>query len=174
MQEGTPWAGGVYRITLEFPDTYPMNPPKCQFDPAIFHPNIFSSGAVCLSILSAEKDWKPSLTVVQILLGIQDLLGAPNHRDPANGFANNLFMNNRPEYEIKVRAEAQKYAPGAAVSSSCSEVELAAPRQQIAAPPVVSEQHQIESDEALARRMQLEWMQQGGSDSEQGGSDSDG
>ncbi len=79
-----------------------------------------------------------------------------------------------------MRAEAQKYTPGAAVvglssvSSSCSEVELAAPRQQIAAPPVVSEQHQIESDEALARRMQLEWMQQGGSDSEQGGSDSDG
>ncbi len=41
------------------------------FTPVIFHPNIYPSGTVCLSILSEDKDWKPAITVKQILLGIQ-------------------------------------------------------------------------------------------------------
>lgn len=40
---------------------------------------------VCLSILDADKGWRPSITVKQILLGIQDLLDTPNALDPANG-----------------------------------------------------------------------------------------
>jgi len=51
-----------------------MQPPKCKFVPVIFHPNIYPSGTVCLSILDAEKDWRPSLTLKDILLGIQKLL----------------------------------------------------------------------------------------------------
>ena len=38
------------------------------------HPNIYPSGTVCLSILDEEKDWKSSLTIKHILLGIQKLL----------------------------------------------------------------------------------------------------
>ena len=34
-------------------------PPKCRFTPPIYHPNIFPSGTVCLSILNAEKDYTP-------------------------------------------------------------------------------------------------------------------
>jgi ubiquitin-protein ligase len=44
------------------------------FVPALFHPNVYPSGTVCLSILNEEKDWKPSISVPQILLGIQELL----------------------------------------------------------------------------------------------------
>ena len=47
---------------------------ECAFTPPLFHPNVYPSGTVCLSILSEDKDWKPSLTVKQLLLGIQDLL----------------------------------------------------------------------------------------------------
>jgi ubiquitin-protein ligase len=68
----TDWEGGLYTLTLGFPDDYPNKPPKCQFVPAgFFHPNVFPSGTVCLSILNEEKDWKPNITVKQILLGIQ-------------------------------------------------------------------------------------------------------
>ena len=41
------------------------------------------TGTVCLSILSEDKDWKPSITVKQILMGIQELLAEPNIADPA-------------------------------------------------------------------------------------------
>lgn len=36
-----------------------------------FHPNIYPSGTVCLSILNEDEGWKPCITVKQILLGIQ-------------------------------------------------------------------------------------------------------
>ena len=46
----TPWENGLYKLTLSFPANYPTNPPKCQFRPPIFHPNVWESGSVCLSI----------------------------------------------------------------------------------------------------------------------------
>jgi len=45
-----------------------------MFKPVLPHPNIYPSGTVCLSILNEEEDWKPNITVKQILLGIQKLL----------------------------------------------------------------------------------------------------
>lgn len=70
----TIWEGGLYKLVMIFPTEYPLKPPKCQFTPSIFHPNIYPSGTVCLSILSEDKDWKAGITVKQILLGIQELL----------------------------------------------------------------------------------------------------
>jgi ubiquitin-conjugating enzyme E2 I len=48
---GTPWEGGLYRIEMVFTEDYPSKPPLCRFKPVIFHPNIYPSGRVCLSIL---------------------------------------------------------------------------------------------------------------------------
>lgn len=36
---GTPYAGQVYELQLEFPEDYPMRPPTVQFVTQIFHPN---------------------------------------------------------------------------------------------------------------------------------------
>jgi len=41
------------------------------------------TGAVCLSILDENKDWLPSISIKQILKGIQYLLIEPNISDPA-------------------------------------------------------------------------------------------
>jgi len=105
----TLWEGGQYRLRMTFKDDYPSTPPKCRFDPPLFHPNVYPSGTVCLSILDEEKDWRPSITVKQILLGIQDLLDNPNSRDPAQADAYTIYMQNRAEYERRVREEALKY-----------------------------------------------------------------
>ncbi|KAJ1893718.1 SUMO conjugating enzyme Hus5 [Kickxella alabastrina] len=107
----TPWENGLYKCVLLFTDDYPVAPPKCQFTPALFHPNVFPSGTVCLSILNAEKDWKPSITVKQILLGIQSLLNEPNNSDPAQTEAYQMFRNNMRAYEEKVREQAKLF-PG--------------------------------------------------------------
>ena len=81
-----------------------------KFDPPIFHPNIFPSGSVCLSILSEEKDWVPTITLKQVLLGVQDLLDTPNLSDPAQREAWLLCKDDRKAYEEKVRSLAKKYA----------------------------------------------------------------
>jgi ubiquitin-protein ligase len=102
------WSGGVYTLSMTFPEDYPNKPPKCQFVPPLFHPNIYPSGTVCLSILSEDKDWKASLTVKQILIGIQDLLTDPNINDPAQEEPFKLYRSNREEYRKRVRAQVSR------------------------------------------------------------------
>ena len=48
-------------------------------------------GTVCLSLLDDEKDWRPAITIKQILLGIQDLLNDPNIKDPAQAEAYTIY-----------------------------------------------------------------------------------
>eukprot|EP00999_Lentomonas_sp_LEN2_P000728 NODE_1725_length_756_cov_14.195548_g1676_i0.p1 GENE.NODE_1725_length_756_cov_14.195548_g1676_i0~~NODE_1725_length_756_cov_14.195548_g1676_i0.p1 ORF type:complete len:165 (-),score=20.46 NODE_1725_length_756_cov_14.195548_g1676_i0:187-681(-) len=109
-KQGTPWEGGEYKLKIEFSNDYPSKPPKCRFSPVLFHPNVYPSGTVCLSILNEEKDWRPAITLKQILLGIQELLDSPNISDPAQEEPYKLYMNNKDEYRKRVLIEAQKYA----------------------------------------------------------------
>ncbi|KAG8833764.1 E2 SUMO-conjugating protein ubc9 [Serendipita sp. 399] len=111
----TLWENGLYKMVMIFPEEYPSKPPKCKFTPPLFHPNIYPSGTVCLSILDEEKAWKPGITIkqvlyslneeavphysMQILLGIQDLLTDPNINDPAQSDAYTMFKNDRNAYE---------------------------------------------------------------------------
>eukprot|EP00741_Cyanophora_paradoxa_P021892 tig00021374_g21132.t1 len=112
-KQGTAWAGGVFRLTMEFSEDYPSKPPKCKFVPPLFHPNVYPSGTVCLSILNEDEDWKPSITVKQILLGIQELLDNPNPKSPAQADAYMCLINNPKVYEARVRQEVQKNPPPA-------------------------------------------------------------
>jgi ubiquitin-conjugating enzyme E2 I len=99
---------------------YPTKPPKCKkpyrhiatdkadlltgkFVPPLFHPNVYPSGTVCLSILNEEDAWKPAITIKQILLGVQDLLDEPNPDSPAQADAYNLFKKDRAAYESKIK-----------------------------------------------------------------------
>lgn len=69
------------------------------------------SGTVCLSILSEDKDWKPSISLKEILLGIQALLNEPNNNDPANEAPYQLYRTNRKAYAERIKAQALKFAP---------------------------------------------------------------
>lgn len=51
---------------MTFPKDYPNNPPVCSFTPPLFHPNVYPDGKVCLSIINAQIDWKPSISVKQV------------------------------------------------------------------------------------------------------------
>ncbi|KAL8914440.1 MAG: hypothetical protein Q9171_000945 [Xanthocarpia ochracea] len=102
-RDKTLWEGGLFKLTVAFPDEYPTKPPKCKFSPPLFHPNVYPSGTVCLSILNEEEGWKPAITIKQILLGIQDLLNDPNPESPAQAEAYNLFKKDRQAYEKKIK-----------------------------------------------------------------------
>lgn len=106
---GTPWEGGQYCLLLNFTEDYPTKPPKCIFSPVLFHPNVYPSGTVCLSILNEEKDWRPNITIKQILLAIQELLDSPNVKDPAQEEPFRCYMRDVAEYEARVREEVKKF-----------------------------------------------------------------
>ncbi|TYG48969.1 hypothetical protein ES288_D10G057900v1 [Gossypium darwinii] len=92
-KKGTDWEGGYFPLTLNFSEEYPSKPPKCKFPNGFFHPNVYPSGIVCLSILSERGGWRPSITVKQILVGIQDLLDQPNATDAAQTEGHQLYVS---------------------------------------------------------------------------------
>ena len=110
-KKATLWEGGLYSVRMLFKEDYPSSPPKCKFEPPIFHPNVYPSGTVCLSLLDEDKDWRPAVTIKQILLGIQELLTNPNVNDPAQAPAYTAYTQNRPEYDRRVKDQAKVYAP---------------------------------------------------------------
>ena len=75
--------------------------------PPLFHPNVYPSGTICLSILNEEEGWRPAITIKQVLLGIQTLLDEPNAKDPAQSEAYEYYVNKRPEYDRRVKAQMQ-------------------------------------------------------------------
>ena len=96
---------------MEFTDDYPNKPPKCKFQPVLFHTNIYPSGTVCLSILNEDEDWRPSLTIPQILVGIQDLMNNPNEKSPAQADPYVAFTQNKAEYAARVKKQAAECRP---------------------------------------------------------------
>jgi ubiquitin-conjugating enzyme E2 I len=74
-----------------------------KFVPPLFHPNVYPSGTVCLSILNEEEGWKPAINIKEILLGIQSLLDEPNPESPAQADAFNLFKKDKVAYEAKIK-----------------------------------------------------------------------
>ena len=96
------------RSTPLYAAVWPAKPPKCKFTPALFHPNVYPSGTVCLSILNEDEDWRAAITVKQVLIGIQDLLDNPNPNSPAQADAYHLFISDKAKYEQKVKEVASK------------------------------------------------------------------
>jgi len=103
-KKNTIWDGGLFKVEVLFADEYPTKPPKCKFVPPLFHPNVYPSGTICLDILDEAENWKPAITVKEILLGIQTLLDEPNQNSPAQAEAYQLYRKDREQYERKVRA----------------------------------------------------------------------
>ena len=80
--EGTPYRGGVFHLSLSFPDNYPHAPPTVTLlTPLPEHPNVFDGGSrLCLDMLenSAGKGlyegWTSGYSVLSILLQLQSFL----------------------------------------------------------------------------------------------------
>eukprot|EP01053_Blabericola_migrator_P000442 Blabericola_migrator_1__441@NODE_1105_length_5426_cov_115_322635_g569_i1_p6_GENE_NODE_1105_length_5426_cov_115_322635_g569_i1NODE_1105_length_5426_cov_115_322635_g569_i1_p6_ORF_typecomplete_len154_score22_55UQ_con/PF00179_26/8_7e49ProkE2_B/PF14461_6/4_6e08RWD/PF05773_22/0_0069UEV/PF05743_13/0_054_NODE_1105_length_5426_cov_115_322635_g569_i122483 len=106
--EGTVYEGGVYRLELFLPETYPMEPPKVRFLTKIYHPNIDKLGRICLDIL--KEKWSPALQVRTVLLSIQALLSAPEPSDPLDASIANHFIHDKASAERTAREWNMKYA----------------------------------------------------------------
>ncbi|CAM2110203.1 ubiquitin-conjugating enzyme E2 S [Caretta caretta] len=99
--EGTPYAGGVFRMKLILGKDFPAAPPKGYFLTKIFHPNVGASGEICVNVL--KKDWKAELGIKHVLLTIKCLLIHPNPESALNEEAGRLLLENYEEYAARAR-----------------------------------------------------------------------
>lgn len=90
-----------FELIIYIPTNYPYAPPKIAFITPVYHPNINSSGNICISTLG--KDWSPALTIEKTLISILSMLDEPNPSDPLRPEAAELFLCDKKAYEKKAR-----------------------------------------------------------------------
>lgn len=110
--------GGYFKGQMRFPADFPFSPPTFRFTPAIYHPNVYRDGRLCISILhqggdptSDEPDsetWSPAQTVESVLILIVSLLEDPNVNSPANIDASVELRKNPEAYKKKVMQEVHR------------------------------------------------------------------
>ena len=106
--EKTPYHGGKFILTVDFPDNYPFVPPHVFFNTKIYHCNISSGGGICLDIL--KEEWSPALTISKVLLSISSLLSDCNPEDPLVTDIAELYKKNKDEHDRKARIWTSIYA----------------------------------------------------------------
>lgn len=99
---------------MDFPKAYPNEPPVLRIVSEFWHPNVYTDGKVCISILHAPGDdqygyeqaserWLPIHTVQSILLSVISMLSTPNADSPANLDAAKEFREDPAAFKKKVR-----------------------------------------------------------------------
>lgn len=113
------YEGGIFQLAMKFPSDYPMSPPTVTFLSDFWHPNVYTDGKVCISILHPpgvdemsgelpEERWLPTQTVTTILLSIISLLSAPNTSSPANVDSSVEWRKNPASYKERIRTIVEK------------------------------------------------------------------
>ncbi|ANZ73900.1 Ubiquitin-conjugating enzyme subunit [Komagataella phaffii CBS 7435] len=111
--------GGYFKGQMKFPLDFPFSPPTFRFTPAIYHPNVYRDGRLCISILhqgggdptTDEPDsetWSPAQTVESVLISIVSLLEDPNISSPANVDAAVDYRKNTEKYKERVLQEVER------------------------------------------------------------------
>jgi len=111
--EGSPYAGGQFRLHLSLPKEYPFKPPVLSFATKIYHPNVSNDdkGSMCLGILRADS-WKPPNKIGAVINVARSLLVEPNIDDAVESAIAEQWRSDRPAFEKTAREWTVKHAGG--------------------------------------------------------------
>ncbi|CAA2966299.1 ubiquitin-conjugating enzyme E2 10 [Olea europaea subsp. europaea] len=103
----SPYASGVFLLSIHIPQDYPFKPPMIAFRTKVFHPNINENGSICRSHM---PEWHPAKTISTVLHSIFELLVEPNRDCNLVPEIASMYKTDKNRYEIIARSWTQKYA----------------------------------------------------------------
>ncbi|KAL7301155.1 hypothetical protein TKK_0006127 [Trichogramma kaykai] len=106
----SPYEGTLFEMELEIPDRYPFVPPRLKFVTPVYHPNIDNQGRICMDLLKMPPNggWRPTISLENLLVAVQSLLGNPNPDDPLMVDIAEEYRYNKQEFERKARLHAKE------------------------------------------------------------------
>lgn len=129
---------------MRFTAEYPYQPPSFRFlTKSICHPNVYTDGNLCISILHkpgedaqsgelASERWNVLHGVESVLRSVLLLMDDPEINSPANVDASVLYRDKRAEYDAKAKeivAKTQKDIPDGVIMPTAAEL-APAPQKQ--------------------------------------------
>ena len=104
----TPYAGGMFFLTVDFPENYPVGKPEVRFTNQIYHLNVNNrNGHICISTLN---EWKARTPMVDVISAIFALFYDQNPESPYSGQMAREYQTNRAEFNRKAKEWTKKYA----------------------------------------------------------------
>ena len=104
----TPYAGGMFFLTADFPESYPQVKPEIRFINKIYHLNVREKdGHICISTLN---QWVPNTPMVNVISAIFALFYDQNPFSPYSGKMALQYKMNRAEFNRIAAEWTRKYA----------------------------------------------------------------
>ncbi|KAG9603700.1 hypothetical protein KCU77_g1215, partial [Aureobasidium melanogenum] len=100
----SPYAQGIFNISITFEEDYPRGPPRIAFLTPLFHPNVSEKGQIRLAEFE-ETQWSPAITIRTLLISLQAMLSDPNPLESCklNEEAAALYLQDLAEFKKRAR-----------------------------------------------------------------------
>ncbi len=105
----TPYEGGIFKLSFDFPENYPFKAPDVKFKTPVYHPNIKrDTGEICQDVFSSQ--WAPTQKVSDILQKLVSMMKEPQTSTPLEPDICTEFTNNRNLFNKNAKEYTAKYA----------------------------------------------------------------
>lgn len=104
----TPYEGGKFVVKVVLPPEYPFRYPKAKFETKVYHPNVSTSGEICLE--SIQKTWSTKKLISDLLDFIVTILANPNVDNPLSADVAFIYQTNQERFKEMAKEWTQNYA----------------------------------------------------------------